>query len=55
MEGQVTDMEQEVITTNNNLLLHFSGHSNGPMVLKQCCALGHYFKEGRGARALSYI
>ena len=55
MEGQATDMEQEVTVTKNNLLLYFSGHNNGPMVLKQCCALGHYFKEGRGARALSYI
>ena len=35
MEGQVTDMEQEVIITNNNLLLHFCGHNNGLLVLKQ--------------------
>ena len=35
MEGQVTDMEQEVIITNNNLLLHFSGHNNDLLVLKQ--------------------
>ena len=35
MEGQVTDMEREVIITNNNLLLHFSGHNNDLLVLKQ--------------------
>ena len=35
MEGQVTDMEQEVIITNNNLLLYFSGHKNDLLVLKQ--------------------
>ena len=35
MEGQVTDMEQEVIITNNNLLLHFCGHKNELLVLKQ--------------------
>ena len=35
MEGQVTDMEQEVIITNNNLLLHFCGHNNDLLVLKQ--------------------
>ena len=34
-EGQVTDVEQEVISTNNNLLLHFSGHNNDLLVLKQ--------------------
>ena len=28
MEGQVTDMEQEVIITNNNLLLHFNDHND---------------------------
>ena len=28
MEGHVTDVEQEVIITNNNLLLHFSEHNN---------------------------
>ena len=28
-------MEQEVIITNNNLLLHFSGHKNDLLVLKQ--------------------
>ena len=35
MEGQVTDAEQEVIITNYNLLLHFSGHNNDLLVLKQ--------------------
>ena len=35
MEGQVTDVEQEVIITNSNLLLHFSGHNNDLLVLKQ--------------------
>ena len=35
MEGQVTDMEQEVIITNNNLLFHFSGHNSARLVLKQ--------------------
>ena len=34
MEGQVTDVEQEVIVTNNNLLLHLSGHNNDLLVLK---------------------
>ena len=27
MERQLNDVEQEVIITNNNLLLHFSGDS----------------------------
>ena len=35
MEGQVTDVEQEVIITNNNLLLHFSCHNNNLLVVKQ--------------------
>ena len=36
MEGQVTDVEQEVIITNNNILLvHFSEHNNDLLVLKQ--------------------
>ena len=35
MEGQVTDVEQEVIITNNNLLFHFSDHNNDLLVLKQ--------------------
>ena len=34
MEGQVIDMEQEVIITNNNLPLHFSGHNNDLLVVK---------------------
>ena len=52
--------------TNNNLLVHFSGHNNDLLVLKQCkgalhrimterCALGNYFPEGLGAQALSYM
>ena len=35
MEGQVTDVEQEVIITNNNFLFHFSSHNNDLLVLKQ--------------------
>ena len=36
MEGQVTDLEQEVMITNNNpLLIHFSEHNNDLLVLKQ--------------------
>ena len=35
MEGHVTDVEQDVIITNSNLLLHFSGHNNDLLVLKQ--------------------
>ena len=36
MEGQVTDVEQGVIITNNNqLLVHFSEHNNDLLVLKQ--------------------
>ena len=34
MEGQVIDVEQEVIITNNNPLFHFSGHNNDLLVLK---------------------
>ena len=34
MEGHVTDVEQDVIITNSNLLLHFSGHNND-LLLKQ--------------------
>ena len=34
-EGQVTDVEQAVIITNNNLMLHFSGYNNDLLVLKQ--------------------
>ena len=33
--GHVTDMEQKVIITNNNLLFHLSSHSNDQLVLKQ--------------------
>ena len=33
MEGQVANVEQEVIITNNNLLLHFSGHNNDLLLL----------------------
>ena len=35
MAGHVTDVEQDVIITNSNLLLHFSGHNNDLLVLKQ--------------------
>ena len=35
MEGQVTEVEQEVIITNNNPLLHFRGHNNDQLDLKQ--------------------
>ena len=35
MEGQVADVEQEVIITNNNLLVHFSGRNKDLLVLKQ--------------------
>ena len=35
MEGQVTDVEREIIITNNNLLFQFSGHNNDLLVLKQ--------------------
>ena len=35
MEGQVTDVEHEVIITNNNLLFQLSGHNNDLLVLKQ--------------------
>ena len=35
MEGQVTDVEHEVIITNNNSLFQFSGHNNDLLVLKQ--------------------
>ena len=34
-KGQVTDVEQEVIITNNNLLFHSSGYNNDLLVLKQ--------------------
>ena len=32
MEGQVTDVEHEVIITNNNLLFQLSGHNNDLLV-----------------------
>ena len=35
MEEQVSEMEREVITTNNNLLFHFGGHNNDLLILKQ--------------------
>ena len=35
MEQQVTDLEEEVITTNNNLLFQFSVHNKDLLVLKQ--------------------
>ena len=70
MEGQVTDVEQEVIITNNNLLFHFSGHNNDLLVLKQwngaaprpyknndlaLSARSFFFWEGLGPQASSYI
>ena len=36
MEEQVTDVEQEVIITNDNLLFHFSDHNDNCLLLKQC-------------------
>ena len=35
MEEQVSEMEREVIITNNNLLFHFDGHNNDLLILKQ--------------------
>ena len=35
MEEQVTDLEEEVIITNNNLLFQFSVHNKDLLVLKQ--------------------
>ena len=35
MEEQVTDLEEEVIITNNYLLFHFSVHNKDLLVLKQ--------------------
>ena len=58
MEGQVTDVEQEIIITNNNLLFHFSGHNNDLLVLKQWKgALNRITPSllGLRAQALSYI
>ena len=57
MEGQVTDVEQEIIITNNNLF-HFSGHNNNLLVLKQWKgALNRITPSllGLRAQALSYI
>ena len=58
MEGQVTDVEQEIIITNNNLPFHFSGHNNNLLVLKQWKgALNRITPSllGLRAQALSYI
>ena len=58
IEGQVTDVEQEIIITNNNLLFHFSGHNNDLLVLKQWKgALNRITPSllGFRAQALSYI
>ena len=58
MEGQVTDVEQEIIITNNNLLFHFSGHNNDLLVLKQWKrALNRITPSllGLRAQALAYI
>ena len=61
MEGQVTDEDQWVIITNNSLLLHFSGHNNDLLVLKQWKgALNQIMPRSPaflslGAQALSYI
>ena len=32
LEEQVTEVEHEVIITNNNLLFHLSGHNNDLLV-----------------------
>ena len=60
MEGQVTDVEQEVIITNNNLLFHFSGHNNDLLVLKQWNGAAprpykNNDQKGLGPQASSYI
>ena len=58
MEGQVTDVEQEIIITNNNLLFHFSGHNNNLLVLKQWKGALNRITPwllGLRAQALSYI
>ena len=34
LEEQVTEVEHEVIVTNNNLLFHLSGHNNDLLVRK---------------------
>ena len=35
MEEQATEVDQEVITTNNNLLFHLIGYNNDLLVLNQ--------------------
>ena len=35
MEEQATEVDQEVITTNNNLLCHLIGYNNDLLVLNQ--------------------
>ena len=35
MEEQATEVDQEVITTNNNLLCHLVGYNNDLLVLNQ--------------------
>ena len=35
MEEQVTKVVEVIITNNNLLLVHFSGHNNDQLVLKQ--------------------
>ena len=35
MEEEVSEVEREVIITNNNLLFHFGGHNNDLLILKQ--------------------
>ena len=43
MEEQVTDVEQEVIITNDNLLFHFNGHNDDWLLLKQFIKWGNAF------------
>ena len=35
MEEQVSEVEREVVITDNNLLFHFGGHNNDLLILKQ--------------------
>ena len=35
MEEQISEVEREVIITNNNLLFHFNGHNYDLLILKQ--------------------
>ena len=35
MEEQISEVEREVIITNNNVLFHFDGHNNDVLILKQ--------------------